>query len=92
MYQSQLEEVAIKGAPAQAAHARDLLTRANEAETPLPESLVTEIELLVDAYLHDPHLTRNNVGRELAERRKLSGHPGVGLDLVQPPERPGRSR
>ncbi len=51
---SLLLEVADKGAPAQAARARELLT---QLDTPAGQE---EAGLLIDAFLHDPYLTRVN--------------------------------
>ena len=62
-YQMRLEEVASRGALAQAAHARKLLVQLADAGTNLPSSLVREIETLFDAYLNDPYLTRNDTTR-----------------------------
>lgn len=55
---SQLREIAQKGAPGQAAHARDLLSTVTALTGDLPPALAEEIGLLFDAYLHDPYLTR----------------------------------
>lgn len=51
-----LEEVARKGAPAQATKARELLARI--AGDPTDSSAIAETDALVDAYLHDPYLTK----------------------------------
>jgi len=51
-----LEEVVKRGAPAQAAKARELLDRM--AGDPTDSSAITETDALVDAYLHDPYLTK----------------------------------
>lgn|GEM_PF-1804557 len=64
MDRSLLDEVATHGGPAQAALARQLLDRTQGFDTALPESLESEIDLLVDAYLNDPYLTRNDVDRD----------------------------
>jgi hypothetical protein len=53
---ARLEDVVAHGAPAQAAHARQLLER-YAAEGAGPE-LDADAERLVDAYLNDPYLTR----------------------------------
>ena len=50
-----LAEVADCGAPAQAAHARSLLTRLVDNDDATTEQEARE---LIDAYLHDPYLTR----------------------------------
>ena len=56
MDSSRLEDVVAHGAPAQAAHARLLLERyASEGAS---AELDDDARLLVDAYLHDPDLTR----------------------------------
>lgn len=55
---TQLSEVVTQGPPAQAERARDLL-RQLDASDEVPAELVDEIQLLYDAYLHDPYLTRN---------------------------------
>jgi hypothetical protein len=52
----QLTEIIEKGAPAQAAKARELLDRI--AGDPTDSSAIAEIDALVDAYLHDPYLTK----------------------------------
>lgn len=51
-----LDEVVGRGGPAQQAAAR-LIMAAVEAQGQTPE-LVGAAQALVDAYLHDPHLTR----------------------------------
>lgn len=48
-HQRRLQEVIDHGSPEQAAYARELLSRPVE----------DQIDLLYDAYLHDPYLTRN---------------------------------
>lgn len=52
-----LAEVAAKGAPAQSHRAVALLERLKAAE--LDDSSKTEAQQLIDAYLHDPYLTKN---------------------------------
>lgn len=51
---AQLEEVARSGAPAQRAHAGDLLARLHTH--PDDPSTLEEAELLIDAFQHDPYL------------------------------------
>jgi hypothetical protein len=51
-----LEEVAARGAPAQSAKARELLSRL--ATDPQDLSAPAETDALFDAYLHDPYLTK----------------------------------
>jgi hypothetical protein len=50
-----LTEVADRGAPAQATHARALLTRLADNDDASTEQEARE---LIDAYLHDPYLSR----------------------------------
>jgi len=51
-----LEEVAARGAPAQSAKARELLSRITT--DPQDASVSAETDALFDAYLHDPYLTK----------------------------------
>jgi hypothetical protein len=51
-----LEEVAARGAHAQSAKARELLSRL--ATDPQDTSVPAEADALFDAYLHDPYLTK----------------------------------
>ena len=51
-----LTEVADRGAPAQAAHAQALLTKLADKDDAATEQEARE---LIDAYLHDPYLTRS---------------------------------
>ena len=53
---SMLRQVAEHGAPAQAARARELL--AELARAPDSAEVLTSARALVDAFLHDPYLTR----------------------------------
>ena len=52
-----LAEVATKGAPAQSQRATSLLEKLNE--TGLDHPSKAEAQQLIDAYLHDPYLTKN---------------------------------
>jgi len=54
---AQLREVQDKGAPAQAQRAGELLA-VLDMDAADPESIV-EADALIDAYLHDPYLTKN---------------------------------
>lgn len=54
---AQLQEVYDKGAPAQAKRAQELLTALKD--DPQNESSVFEADALIEAYLHDPYLTKN---------------------------------
>jgi len=56
--QARLREVIEKGAPGQAAHAENLLIQVSAARGELPAALLDEIDVLFDAYLNDPYLTR----------------------------------
>lgn len=57
---ARLEEVVTKGAPAQADRARKLLERLDATSGQAAGELAEEIDLLYDAYLHDPYLTRTD--------------------------------
>lgn len=52
-----LNEVEAKGAPAQATRAAELL--AQLTRHPDDQSALDEADALIDAYLHDPYLTKN---------------------------------
>ena len=53
-----LHEVRDKGAPAQAARARELLQALDEdADDPQAPA---DADALIEAYLHDPYLTKND--------------------------------
>ena len=54
---AQLQEVCDKGAPAQAKRASELLTTLQT--DPQNGSAVVEADALIEAYLHDPYLTKN---------------------------------
>jgi len=51
-----LQHIAERGAPAQATHARALLDALSRA--PRSAELQRSAEALIEAYLHDPYLTR----------------------------------
>jgi hypothetical protein len=53
---SRLREISAKGEPAHQEHARRLI--AMMATDPAATSTQHEAELLIDAYLNDPYLTR----------------------------------
>lgn len=53
---SRLEEITVRGAPAQAAKARELLSRLTE--NPKDPAIPAESDALFEAYLHDPYLTK----------------------------------
>ena len=54
--ETMLQHIVKRGAPAQAAHARALLEA--QASAPESEELRRSAEALIEAYLHDPYLTR----------------------------------
>jgi hypothetical protein len=58
---TQLQEVCDKGAPAQAKRARELLALLQS--DPRDEPSVFEADALIEAYLHDPYLTKDAVDR-----------------------------
>jgi len=55
--QKQLQEVARQGAPAQRALAQHLLTQLSDG--PAQTQVAATVDQLINAYLHDPDLTRN---------------------------------
>ena len=57
-----LDEVIARGAPAQAARARELLALLEAGDAGPTAVHVEEIALLHDAHLHDPYLTRVEPG------------------------------
>lgn len=60
---ARLQEVIAKGPPGQAAHAERLLLQVNGAAGRLPADLADEVDVLFDAYLNDPYLTRTDAPR-----------------------------
>jgi hypothetical protein len=52
-----LDDVAANGAPAQAEHARELLSKFHDNAT--DADIEQQARELIDAYLHDPYLTRS---------------------------------
>lgn len=56
--QGRLQQIIDQGHPGQAEHARQLLQRLDDSGGQALPELADEINLLYDAYLHDPYLTR----------------------------------
>ncbi|NQU37513.1 MAG: hypothetical protein HQ526_07980 [Actinobacteria bacterium] len=69
---SGLEDVIAQGSVAQAAYARDLLAQVERAGPTPTERLIREIDLLIDAHLHDPYLTRNEADSSSSTSSRLS--------------------